>query len=87
MKKIIIIVAVFLSACSTPPVLIMPTVLPELMVECEKLDTVPENTTQLSVFLETVTANYAKFHECSEKVNAWHLWYKSQQAIVEQTRK
>jgi len=88
MKSLIILVSAFLlTGClGTAPVKRnFPEVPQELMSVCPDLKTV-EGTDKLSKVIETVTDNYAQYHECRVKVDAWIDWYKTQKRIFDEVK-
>ena len=88
MKGLIILVSAFmLTGClSTAPVKRnFPEVPQELMTACPDLKTV-ENTDKLSKVIETVTDNYAQYHECRVKVDTWIDWYNTQKKIFDEVK-
>jgi hypothetical protein len=56
------------------------------MVACPDLQTIPAGTTQLSVVVETVTANYGQYQLCQTKTNTWIDWYNKQKDIFESVK-
>lgn len=87
MKKLILIVsACALTACSTVPVQrTFPEVPAELMTTCPGLKTV-EGTDKLSKVIEVVADNYAQYHECKVKTDAWIDWYTTQKKIFDEVK-
>lgn len=87
MKLLIAILAVSLSACVSVPVeRKFPKAPEELMVTCPDLQTVPAGTTQLSVVVETVTANYGQYQLCQDKASTWIKWYNQQKEIFDSVK-
>jgi hypothetical protein len=87
MKLVIAIIALGLSACVSVPVeRKFPKAPDELMAACAELQTIPEGTTQLSVVVETVVANYGQYQWCQTKTNTWIDWYKKQKEIFESVK-
>lgn len=86
--KYVLILTLLLTGCSTvvPVKQKFPDVPKELLVQCSKLNNVPENETKLSGVLEVVTSNYSLYHECSLKTELWIEWYKSQKKIYENVK-
>ena len=74
---------ILLAGCSTtvPVIIPFPKAPTELMISCPDLDKIPPNTTKLSQVIETVSNNYAQYHECRSKVDGWMEWYDQQQII------
>jgi len=87
MKLLIAILAVSLTACVSVPVeRKFPKAPEELMVACPNLQTIPAGTTQLSVVVEAVTANYGQYQLCQTKTNTWIDWYNRQKDIFESVK-
>jgi hypothetical protein len=87
MKNLIIILsAALLTACGTVPVQRnFPDVPAELMTTCPSLKTV-EGTDKLSKVIEVVADNYAQYHECRVKTDAWIDWYTTQKKIFDEVK-
>lgn len=87
MKKLILIIStVFLTACGTVPVQRnFPEVPSELMTGCPNLKAV-EGTDKLTKVIEVVADNYALYHECSVKTEAWIDWYTTQKKIFDEVK-
>lgn len=87
MKYTLLLLPFLLTGClKTAPVKMdFPNVPEELKVACPDLAIVKDNP-ELSEVLEVVTANYGKYHECKNKVDAWNEWYKSQKQIYESVK-
>jgi hypothetical protein len=87
MKLLIVILALSLSACVSVPVeRKFPPAPEELMAACPDLKTIPVGTTQLSVVVDTVTANYGQYQLCQSKTNTWVDWYNTQKDIFESVK-
>jgi hypothetical protein len=84
MKTLIVALALSLSACVSVPVeRKFPKAPEELMVACPDLQTIPAGTTQLSVVVEAVTANYGQYQLCQTKTSTWVEWYNEQKKIFD----
>lgn len=84
MKYASLFLILLLTACVSVPVAPKwPAVPADLKESCNKLKLVPTDTKKLSVVVETVVDNYARFHECSIKVEGWTEWYEEQRQIYE----
>lgn len=73
-----------LAGCSTtvPVVQKFPDA-PQVMLEkCNKLQMTEEDAT-LSEIAKKIGINYASYHECSAKNDAWIEWYHNQKNIYE----
>jgi starvation-inducible outer membrane lipoprotein len=87
MKLLIAILAVSLTACVSVPVeRKFPKSPEELMVACPDLQTIPAGTTQLSVVVEAVTANYGQYQLCQTKTSTWVEWYNEQKKIFDSVK-
>ena len=87
MKKIFIaLIAIYLSGCATFTPKFPDVADEELLKACPDLKLSP-NTEKLSVVLGVVTDNYAEYHICRAKVNAWIDWYSKQKKIFDDTKK
>lgn len=82
MKYIILLFAILLSGCITPPVKQEFPVMPdELTKTCGSLKLLEGKTVVLSKLMETVATNYELYHECAAKHDATIEWYKKQSEI------
>jgi hypothetical protein len=88
MKLLIAVITAFtLTACVSVPVeRKFPKAPDELMANCAELQTIPANTTQLSVVVETIVANYGQYQWCQTKTNTWINWYNDQKKIFESVK-
>jgi hypothetical protein len=85
MKYIILSLAVFLSACSTPvPVKQKFPDVPKALVErCESLKKIEGDRVAITEMLKVVVQNYGMYYECAAKVDGWNDWYLEQKRIYE----
>jgi hypothetical protein len=87
MKLLIATLALTLSACVSVPVeRKFPKAPDELMVSCPDLQTIPAGTTQLSVVVEAVAANYGQYQLCQTKTSTWVEWYNEQKKIFDSVK-
>lgn len=87
MKLLIAILALSLSACVSVPVeRKFPKAPEELMASCPDLQAIPVGTTQLSVVVEAVTANYGQYQMCQTKNDTWIDWYNKQKEIFDSVK-
>jgi hypothetical protein len=88
MKLLIAMITAFtLTACVSVPVeRKFPKAPDELMANCAELQTIPANTTQLSVVVETIVANYGQYQWCQTKTNTWIDWYNRQKEIFDSVK-
>lgn len=84
MKKLLLVLALVLSGCTTvPPVYPKwPEVPQELKTVCPALREI-EPTTKLSDVVKSVVDNYATYHECRIQLESWIEWYSTQKEIYE----
>lgn len=57
----------------------------EMKVSCPSLKEVKDNA-EMSDILQVVAANYANYHECKNKVDAWIEWHKQQKQISDSVK-
>lgn len=87
MRLTIVALALALSACVSVPVeRKFPKAPEELMTACPDLQTIADGTTQLSVVLESVTANYGQYQLCQAKSSTWIDWYNEQKKIFDSVK-
>ena len=88
MKYIILSLAVFLSACSTPvPVKQKFPDVPKALVErCESLKKIEGDRVAITEMLKVVVQNYGMYYECAAKVDGWNDWYQEQKRIYESVK-
>jgi hypothetical protein len=87
MKLLIAVLVVSLSACVSVPVeRKFPKAPEELMTSCPDLQTIPVGTTQLSIVVEAVTANYGQYQLCQTKTSTWIEWYNRQKEIFDNVK-
>lgn len=83
MKYLIIVAALFLSACSTVvPVKKEFPVAPVVLLErCPDLMQIDDGKNSLREMLKVVIQNYALYYQCAEKTHGWQDWYNEQRKI------
>ena len=87
MKLLIVALALSLSACVSVPVeRKFPKAPDELMSACAELQTIPADTTQLSVVVDIVATNYGQYQLCQTKTNTWIDWYNEQKKIFDSVK-
>ncbi len=88
MKYISLILAVFLTACSTPvPVTQKFPEVPRSLVErCESLKKIEGDKVAITEMLKVVVQNYGMYYECAAKVDGWNDWYLEQKRIYESVK-
>ena len=88
MNKLIIILALFLTACSTvvPVTMKFPQAPESLMSQTEPLEPLPADKRELSDLIDNATYNYGKYYELEVKYKAWQEWYESQKKIHEEVK-
>lgn len=88
MKKLIVILTLLLTGCSTvvPAKAKFPDAPEMLMSNCTALEKVKEDA-KLSEIATTVANNYTSYYECAVLVEGWQDWYKVQKNIYENAGK
>jgi hypothetical protein len=88
MKYALLILAVFLTACSTPvPVSQRFPDVPKALVErCENLKKIEGDKVAITEMLKVVVQNYGMYYECAAKVDGWNDWYQEQKRIYESVK-
>lgn len=83
MRYLLILAAMFLSACTTPtPVKVTwPEAPAVLLTSCPELKTIDKPEVKLSELMSTVVHNYTEYHKCSDLVKTWQEWYQGQREI------
>ena len=84
-NTMVLLATVMLAGCATPvPVESkFPPVPEQLMNTCPQLKTIEGDVVTISQFTKTVVTNYATYHDCVAKNNAWIEWYQTQKKIYE----
>lgn len=82
---VVLSISFLLSGCwSLLPVKYKFPDIPDSLKEpCTELKLLEDDTYRLSEVLKIVTSNYAEYHICSAKVDAWQTWYTEQKKIFE----
>ena len=87
---VIIAMMFILSGCAStktvPVTMNFPQAPEPLLMEPEKLETLPEDATQLSEILDNSTVNYGKYRELQLKYEQWQRWYDSNRLIHKETQ-
>ena len=88
MKKLIIIVSLFLTGCTmfVPVKRNFPEASATLMVKCPELETVQGDRVAITEMLRTVVNNYRLYYECSNRVDGWTEWYIEQKKIFDSVK-
>lgn len=86
---LMIMLMILISGCASdrimPVTMNFPEVPEPLLVEPEKLETLPEDANQLSDLLENSTVNYGKYRELQIKYLNWQNWYNTQRLLHKET--
>ena len=90
MKLLALVPILFLIGCAStktvPVTMNFPQAPEPLLMEPEKLETLPEDATQLSEILDNSTVNYGKYRELQLKYEQWQRWYDSNRLIHKETQ-
>ena len=89
MKKLILVLALFLTACSTavPVKQKFPEAPAKLMTKCPNLEEAAPGTTSVSDLLKVVVKNYSTYYQCAVITDGWQEWYQIQKIISEEANK
>ena len=86
MKYLACFLLVLVTGCSSVPIAPkFPEVPERILQKCPQLEKIGEES-KLSDILSTVTQNYATYHECRIKYDAWVEWYDSQRKIFDEVK-
>ncbi len=80
---IVLFLSLFLVGCAVPVERKFPDVPPKLMEPCTKLTQIDEKNVLITNLMKVVVTNYKHYHECSNRVELWQEWYKTQKQIFE----
>ena len=89
MRLLALVPILFLIGCASttvPVTMNFPEAPEPLLMEPEKLETLPEDATQLSEILDNSTVNYGKYRELQLKYEQWQRWYDSNRLIHKETQ-
>lgn len=88
MKKLVVIFAIAVAGCSTvvPVKRTFPDAPAELQKQCQDLKTLEGNKVSIMDLMKTVVENYKLYYECSNKVEGWQDWYKTQKDIFDSVK-
>ena len=90
MRLLALVPILFLIGCAStktvPVTMNFPQAPEPLLMESEKLETLPEDATQLSEILDNSTVNYGKYRELQLKYEQWQRWYDSNRLIHKETQ-
>lgn len=82
MRYLVISLILFLSSCTSVPVVAKFPAAPDVLMErCVDLKLISGDQVSIVDFVKTVTENYTTYHECSAKNSAWQEWYVKQKKI------
>lgn len=84
---LMLILVLILTGCSTtvPVARKFPDVPADLKQSCTTLQQTPDDAA-FSDILSVVTKNYALYHECRARQDAWIEWYDAQKKIFEEVK-
>jgi hypothetical protein len=81
MKHLILITAIFITGCTSVPVVMkFPEVPKDMLIACPDLKLVSE-TNKLSEVLPVIVDNYGQYYTCKDNVDSWIEWYENQKKI------
>ena len=83
--KYFILLPLFLTACSTtvPVHRNFPEADPMMLEPAPKLETIPEDTTELDKLIGNAADNYGKYRELVIRYEMWQKWYEKQKKNFE----
>ena len=89
MKKLILSLSIFLTACSTvvPVKQKFPEAPAKLMTKCPNLEEAEPTTTSIADLLKVVVRNYSTYYQCAVVTDGWQEWYQIQKIISEEANK
>lgn len=88
MKRLVLTLAILLSACTTVPVKQkFPEVPQKLMTKCPQLKTIEGDKVAITEMLKVVVENYSTYYQCAVVTDGWQEWYQVQKIIFEQATK
>ena len=83
MNRLILIVLIMLSGCTSVPVMPkFPDVPKDMLVTCPDLKLAPD-TSKLSEVLPVIVDNYGQYYTCKDTVDSWIDWYNTQKKIFD----
>jgi hypothetical protein len=89
MRLLALVPILFLIGCAStktvPVTMNFPQAPEPLLMEPEKLETLPEDATQLSEILDNSTVNYGKYRELQLKYEQWQRWYDTNRKLHKET--
>ena len=86
MKAAVLLLTLFLLGCDTVPVeRTFPQVPAALLKECPALKQTPPGA-KFSDVLNIINDNYAEYHQCRSKTQAWVEWYSEQKKIFDEVK-
>ena len=89
MRLLALVPILFLIGCAStktvPVTMNFPQAPEPLLMEPEKLETLPEDATQLSEILDNSTVNYGKYRELQLKYKQWQRWYDTNRRLHKET--
>ena len=86
MRTLALLLTLFLLGCDTVPVeRNFPQVPAGLLKECPALSQTPQGA-KFSDVLNIINDNYAEYHQCRAKTQAWIDWYTEQKKIFDEVK-
>lgn len=88
MKALFLCFVILLTGCSTtvPVKRTFPEIPLILEKKCGDLELIQGDKISITDMLKTVVNNYRMYYECSNKVDGWTDWYKSQKEIFDKVK-
>lgn len=88
MKRLVLTLAILLSACTSVPVKQkFPEAPAKLMTKCPNLKTVEGDKVSITDMLKVVVENYSTYYQCAVITDGWQEWYQVQKIIFDQATK
>jgi hypothetical protein len=88
MKRLVLSLAILLSACTAVPVKQkFPEAPAKLMTKCPNLKTVEGDKVTVTDMLKVVVENYSTYYQCAVVTDGWQEWYQVQKIIFNQATK
>lgn len=86
MRSAIVLTALILAGCGTTSVPVkqqFPEAVKSLQENCPDLKQIQGDKVSITDMLKVVVENYNTYYQCSNKVEGWNEWYKTQKEIFD----